>query len=91
MNGASAHPTPALGVVAANDDDLGRQTQIAQGTMKPHRLLGLVLDLRLDDKKADIAVGTSLSSSVRAEHDHLRVRSGRSEATTRLGHESLGG
>lgn len=48
MNKAPAHLPPAIGVLATDDDDVGRHTQIAQGAMETNRLLGLVSDLRLD-------------------------------------------
>jgi hypothetical protein len=89
MDKASAHSTPALGVLATNDDDICWHAEIAQGAMKSNRLLGLVVHLRLDDKKVDIAAGTSLSASMGSKQDDLRAWSSRSQATTRLGYQGL--
>lgn len=57
--------------------------------MEPHRLLSLVINLGLNDKKIDIAARTGLPASVGAEQDHLRVRSSRGKATPGLRNQSL--
>ena len=85
MDEATTYLAPALGVVAADNDDIGRHPQVAQGAMQTHRLLGLVSDLRLDNEKVDVAMGSGLPSRMRAEEDHLRVRGSRSQTASRLG------
>jgi hypothetical protein len=59
----AAHLTPVISVLAADDDDLCRHAQVAQGAMEAHRLLGLISDLRLDDEEVDIAVRIGLLST----------------------------
>lgn len=89
MDKSATYLTPAVCVLAANDDDIGGHAQVAQGAMEAHRLFGLISDLRLDHEKVDIAMATGLATGVRAEQDHLGIRSCRSQATTRLGNQSL--
>jgi hypothetical protein len=89
MNKPAAYLTPTVCVLAANDDDIGRHAQVAQGAMEAHRLFGLIIDLWLDHEKVNIAMTTGLAPGVRAEQDHLGIRSCRSQATTRLGNQSL--
>jgi hypothetical protein len=81
---AAAHPTPAVGVLAADHDDVSRHAQIAEGAMESHRLLSLISDLRLDDKKVDVAARVGLSASVGAEQNHLCVGGGRRQPSSRL-------
>lgn len=78
MDETTPHLTPALGVVATDDKDVGRHTQVAQGAVESHRLLGLVIDLRLDDKEADVGMSACLATGVRPEQDHARIRGSRS-------------
>jgi hypothetical protein len=89
MDKTSAHLTPTVGVLATDDNDIGRHAQISQGAMKTNRLLSLVVDLRLDNEKVDIAAGTALSAGVGTEQDDLCIRSSCSQAAPRLGNESL--
>lgn len=85
MDETSAHLTPTVGVLATYDNDIGRHAQISQGAMKTNRLLSLVVNLRLDNKKVDIAVGVGLSPSMGTEQNHLRVGgSSRSQTASRL-------
>lgn len=86
---ASAHLPPTLGVVAADNDHVRRHAQVAQRAMEAHRLLSLVIDLRLDDKEVNVAVRPSLPASIRAEQDYLRFRGSRSQATPGLGNQGL--
>ena len=89
MDKAAGHFFPALGVVAADDDDIRRYPQIAQRPMQAHRLLCLVGDFRLDDKKVDIAPGPSVSASMGTKENDLRFRSSRSQATRSLRNQIL--
>jgi len=89
MNETSAHLTPTIGVLATDNNDIGRHTQITQGAMKTDRLLSLVADLRLNNEKVDIAARTGLSASMGTKKDDLRVRSSISQAAPGLGNESL--
>ncbi|MDX6608223.1 MAG: hypothetical protein QOF85_148 [Solirubrobacterales bacterium] len=89
MNKPAAHLTPTVCVLAANDDDIGRHAKVAQGAMEAHRLFGLIIDLWLYHEKVNIAMTTGLAPGVRAEQDHPGIRSCRSQATTRLGNQSL--
>lgn len=89
MNKPAAYLTPTVCVLAANDDDIGWHAQVAQGAMEAHRLFGLIIDLWLDHEKVNIAMATGLAPGVRAEQNHLGIRSCRSQATTRLGNQSL--
>ena len=57
--------------------------------MEAHRLLGLISNLRLDNEKVDIAVGTGLSASVRAKKNHLGFRSSRRQAAPGLGNQGV--
>jgi len=77
MDEAPAHPPPALRVIAADNDDISRHAQISEGAVEPDRLLSLVSNLRLDNEKINIAVGTGLSARMRAKQNHLRFRSSR--------------
>jgi hypothetical protein len=86
---STAHLTPTVGVLATDNDDIRRHAQISEGAMEAHRLLGLVRNLRLDNEKVDIAVGTALSASVGAEQNHLGFRSSRSQAASRLVDQAL--
>ena len=56
MDKAAAHPTPAVGVLATDDDDISWHAQVAQGAMEAHRLFGLIGDLGLDDKEVNVAM-----------------------------------
>lgn len=49
MGKAAAHLSPTIGVVAADDNDICRQPQIAQAPMETLGLLDLICDLWLDD------------------------------------------
>lgn len=90
MDKAATHLTPAVGVLATHDNHIGRHAQIAQGAMKANRLLGLVSDLRLDNKKIDIAMHARFPLSMRTEQDHLRVGgSSRSQAPPRFRNQRL--
>ena len=89
MNKPPAHLTPALGVVAADDNDISWHAQIAQRAMEAHRLLGLVINLGLNDKKVDIATGTGLSASMGTKQNDLRVRSSRNQAPSGLSDQGL--
>lgn len=89
MDKPAAHLTPAVGVLAADDDDIRRHAQVAQGAMEAHRLFGLVSDLWLDHEKVDVTMATGLATGVGAKQDHLGIRSSRSQAATRLGNQSL--
>jgi hypothetical protein len=71
MDESPAYLAPAVGVLAADDDDVSRQPQIAQGAMEANRLLCLVGNLRLNDEKVDIAVRTGLPAGMRPEQNHL--------------------
>lgn len=51
MDKSAPHITPAVGVVAADDNDIGRQAQVAQGALETNRLFSLIGDLRLDHKE----------------------------------------
>lgn len=85
MDKAAAHLTPALGVLAADNDDICWHAQVADGAMKTHRLLSLVVNLRLDNQKVDIAVGVGLSPSMGTEQNHLRLGgSSRRQTASRL-------
>ena len=53
MDNAAPHLSPAVGVFAADDDDISWPAQIAQGAVKANRLLGLIGDLRLYDQEVD--------------------------------------
>lgn len=57
--------------------------------MEAYRLLGLVINLGLNDEKIDIAARVGLPTSMGAEEDHLGIRGGRSQAATRLGDQIL--
>lgn len=58
--------------------------------MEADRLLSLVINLRLNDKKVDIAVGGGLSPSMGTEQNHLRVGgSSRSQTASRLCDQSF--
>jgi len=89
VDNATAHISPAIGVLATDDDDIGWQTQIAQRAMEANRLLSLVGDLWLNDKEVDIAVKSCLPTGVGAEQDHLGIRSGRSQAAPGLGNHGF--
>lgn len=89
MDNAAPYLSPSVGVLAAHDDDIGRQAQIAQGAMKANRLLSLVSDLRLHDQEVDIAVRSRISTSVGAEQNDLGVRSSRSQAAPGLSNQGL--
>jgi hypothetical protein len=89
MDDSAPHLTPTIGVVPADDDDISRHAQIAQGAMEAHRLLSLVIDLRLDDKEVNVAVGIGVSASVRAKQDYLRLRGSRGQAAPGLGNQGL--
>lgn len=89
MNESATHLPPTIGVLAANDDDVSRHAQVAQGAMQAYRLLGLVIDLRLNDKKVNVAVGVGPSTSMSTEQNYLRVRSSCSQAPPGLGNQSL--
>jgi len=54
MDEAATYLAPALGVLATDDDDIGRDPQIAQRAMEANRLLGLVGDFRLDYEEVDV-------------------------------------
>jgi len=58
VNEATAYLSPALDVVAADDNDIRRDSQISQGPMQADRLFGLIGNFGLDDKKVDIAMGS---------------------------------
>ncbi len=89
MDKAPAHPSPALRVIAADNDDISRHAQISKGAMEAHRLLGLISNLRLDNEKVDIAVGTGLPASMRAKKNHLGIRSSRRQAAPGLGNQGV--
>lgn len=54
MDEPAAYLAPAVGIVAADDDDVGRHPKVAQRAMEAHRLIGLVGDFGLDDEAIDI-------------------------------------
>lgn len=89
MDKATAHLTPPIGVLPADNDDIGRHAQVPQGAMEAHRLLSLVGDIWLDHKEVDIAVGIGLPPGVRAEQDHLGFRSSSSQAAPGLSNQGL--
>lgn len=64
MDKAAPHLSPAVGVIAADDDDIRRHPQIAQGPVQAHRLLSLVGDLGLYDQEIDIAMRACLPTSM---------------------------
>jgi hypothetical protein len=89
MDKTAADLAPALGVIAAHDDYVCGQPQIAQGSVKPHRLLCLVSDLRLYDKEVKIAVPAGFAPGVRAEQDHLGIGGSSGQTASRLHDQSL--
>jgi len=89
MDEPAAHLAPSVGVLATDDNDVGRHAQISQGAMKTNRLLSLVADLRLHNEEVDIAAWTGLSASMGPEQDDLRIGSCCSQAAPGLGNQSL--
>ena len=89
MDKTPAHLSPPVGIFAADDDDISRQAQIAQGAMKANRLLSLISDLRLHDQEVDIAVRSRISTSMGAEQNDLGVRSSRGQAAPGLGNQGV--
>jgi hypothetical protein len=85
----SAHLPPTVGVLTADDDNVGRYAQVAQSAMQTHGLLGLVIDLWLNDKEVKVAVEIGLSAGMRTEQDHLRARSSCGQAASSFGNQSL--
>jgi hypothetical protein len=54
---ATTDVAPALGVPAADDDDVGRQAQVAQGAEQANRLLVLVSTAGSTTKKPTLLPG----------------------------------
>ncbi len=54
MDEAPAHIAPVLGFTLAYDQDISKQTQSAERSPKPNRLLRRVLDQQLDHKKVQV-------------------------------------
>jgi len=89
MDEASSHAAPAIRVLATDDDDIDRHSEVAQRAMEAHRLLGLVVNLGLDHKEIDIAVRAGRATRMRAEQNHLRIGRGLGQAASRLGDQGL--
>lgn len=89
VNDASVDIRPVFGIATTDDDDVGRQAQIAEHAAQPNRLSGLVIDIGLDDEEIDIAAGVRLTASVGAEQDHLGVGRSCGQAASRLDDQSL--
>jgi len=85
MDKPTAHLAPSFHVVPADDDDISRHPKVAQDAMEPHRLLGFVVDLGLNDKQVDIAMRIGPTTRVRTEQNHLCIGCGGSQAASRLG------
>src|SRR3954462_13002083 len=79
-----ANTSPLICVIRAEDDEINRNADIAEGFTEPHELRAAAFQIRLDDEQIQIAVGATLAPSARAEKDHSCVRSCRSETATHL-------
>lgn len=74
---ASANLGPLIRVLGAKDYEVDRNAEIAERFAESHELRSAALQLGLDDKQIQIAVGPTLASGPRAEQDHLGVGGGR--------------
>src|SRR4051794_38798139 len=81
---ASANPGPLVCVLGAEDYEVNRDAEIAEGFAKSHELRSAALQLRLDDEQIQVAVGTTLASGARAKKDYPRSRCGVGQATACL-------
>ena len=88
MDEPTAHVTPAVRIVAANDDDVDRHSQVTQSAMETHRLLCLICDLGLYDEKVDIAMPIC-ATGMRAKQNDLRIGCGSSKTPSHLPDQSL--
>lgn len=89
MNHAPGDPSPLICVIRAEDNEIDRNTDIAESFTESHELRTATLEIRLDDKQIQIAVGATLTPGTRAEKDHRGVGGCRSETATRLGNQGL--
>src|SRR5205085_9886970 len=85
----SANPSPLICVILAEDDEIDRNADIAEGFTESHELRPAAFQVRLDDEQIQIAVGATLAPSARTEKDHRGVWSCRSETATGLGNQGL--
>lgn len=89
MNEASAHVAPLIHMALTDDHDVHGDQQIAERPPQPHRFLGSVLDVRLDDEEVKIAVPPGIPACVGAEEDHSRARRGIMQAPGRLSDQRI--
>ncbi len=89
MNEPTAHVTPAVRIVATNNDDIDRHSQVAQSAVETHRLLCLICDLGLYNEKVDIAMPICCATSMRAKQNDLRIACGSSKTPSHLHDQSL--
>ena len=89
MDESAAHIAPAVRIVAADDYDVSRHSQVAQGAMETHRLPSLVCDLGLNDEKADTPMRIPRARSAPAKQNDLRVGRSSSQTASCLGDQRL--
>ena len=73
---ASTNPGPSVRVLGAENDEIDRDTEIAEGFAESYELRATAFQLRLDDEQIKVAVRTTLASSAGAKQDHLGIRRG---------------
>src|SRR3954467_9233753 len=59
----SANPSPLIRIIRAEDDEINRNADIAEGFTESHELRAAAFQVRLDDKQIQIAVGATLAPS----------------------------
>ena len=67
---------PLLCLAAPIDEQVDRYAKFAERVPQTHELAGTALDLWLDHKQIQIAVGASVAARMGAEQDHARIASG---------------
>jgi hypothetical protein len=86
---ASANLRPLICVLGTENYEVDRDAEIAESLAESYELRSTALQLRLNDKQIQVAVGTTLATGARAEEDHLGTRRSSRKTTASLRNESL--
>lgn len=86
---APANPSPLIGVLGTEDNEVDWDAKVAKGFAKSHELRSAAFQLRLNHEKIQIAIRTSLTAGAGAKQDHLGVGSGCGEAAGSLCDQGL--